>query len=236
MRHFDPAEQFKLNYKGIHILNFVMYPFLLNIDYKNRLLEIETRVEHHISMQRGLANMINGVIDEELKPNQTIANAMFFLLQINRETILDDSIEKLSRTKRSLRNPLKVTFLGEPGDDGGGVKKEYFQLLMKEIFNPNRDLFVTKGNGTLRWFNSQTFEAPMMFEFLGIILGLSIYNTTLLELQFPKLLYKKLLLREGQQLNLVEELQEIEPDFYKSFKYILDTQDSLDSLEMTFEA
>ena len=44
MRHFDPTEQFKLNYKGIRILNFMLFPFLLSIDYKNRLLEIETRV------------------------------------------------------------------------------------------------------------------------------------------------------------------------------------------------
>jgi len=63
MKHFDPTEQFKLNYKGIRILNFMLFPFLLSIDYKNRLLEIETRVEHHINMQRGLTNMINGVID-----------------------------------------------------------------------------------------------------------------------------------------------------------------------------
>jgi|JI6StandDraft_1071083.scaffolds.fasta_scaffold00710_22 hypothetical protein len=158
------------------------------------------------------------------------------MLQVNRETILDDSIEKLSRTKSSLKNPLKVAFLGEMGDDGGGVKKEYFQLLIKEIFNPNRDLFVTKGNGRLHWFNAQTFEAPIMFEFLGMILGLSIYNTTLLELKFPKVLYKKLLQRQGQTLDALEELKEIEPDYYKSFKYLLETQESLDTLEMTFEA
>lgn len=35
MAHFDPAEQYKLHYKGINILNFMRYPFLLNIDYKN---------------------------------------------------------------------------------------------------------------------------------------------------------------------------------------------------------
>jgi hypothetical protein len=150
-------------------------------------------VEHHIYMQRGLANIMSGA--EELKPNQTVINVIYFMLQVNRESILDDSIDQLSKTKVNLKNPLKITFLGEPGDDGGGIKKEYFQLLIKEIFNPNRDLFVTKNNNRYHWFNSQTFEAPIMFEFLGMILGLSIYNTTLLELKFPKLLYRKLLLK-----------------------------------------
>lgn len=155
-------------------------------------------------MQRGLTNMINGFVDEELKPNLTVVNSLYFLLQVNRQTILDDSVEKLSRTKSSLKNPLKVVFLGEPGDDQGGVKKEFFQLLIKEIFNPDRDLFVTKNNGRLHWFNPQTFEAPIMFEFFGMILGLSIYNTTLLELKFPKVLYKKLLQKEGQLLDALE--------------------------------
>ena len=44
MECFDPAEQFKLNYKGIRILNFMDFPFLLSLDYKNKLLQIETRV------------------------------------------------------------------------------------------------------------------------------------------------------------------------------------------------
>lgn len=35
MAHFDPSEQYKLHYKGIKILNFMMFPFLLSIDYKN---------------------------------------------------------------------------------------------------------------------------------------------------------------------------------------------------------
>jgi hypothetical protein len=35
MKHFDVAEQFKVNYKGIKILNFMLFPFLLSIDYKN---------------------------------------------------------------------------------------------------------------------------------------------------------------------------------------------------------
>jgi hypothetical protein len=35
MRHFDVAEQFKVHYKGIKILNFILFPFLLSIDYKN---------------------------------------------------------------------------------------------------------------------------------------------------------------------------------------------------------
>jgi hypothetical protein len=119
------------------------------------------------------------------------------MIQVKRNNILDDSLEKLSKTVSSLKNPLKITFIGEPGDDGGGVKKEYFQLLVKEIFHPHRDMFLPKNNNSVFWFNANSFEAPIMFEFVGMILGLSIYNTTLLDLRFPRILYKKLLAPEG---------------------------------------
>jgi hypothetical protein len=52
-----------------------------------------------------------------------------------------------------------------------------------------------------------------MFEFVGMILGLSIYNTTLLNLKFPAVLYKKLLAPENAVFDSLYDLQEIEPDF-----------------------
>ena len=79
------------------------------------------------------------------------------MVQVRRNNILDDSMEKLSNVNVSLKNPLKITFIGEPGDDGGGVKKEYFQLLMKEIFHPHRDMFLPHRNNSYYWFNGQSF-------------------------------------------------------------------------------
>lgn len=67
-----------------------------------------------------------------------------------------------------------------------------------------------------------------------MLLGLSIYNTTLLDLKFPLLLYKKLLLKK-EEIDCLAELAELEPEFYKSFKFILETQLDLDELELTFE-
>jgi hypothetical protein len=129
-----------------------------------------------------------------------------------------------------------VTFIGEPGADGGGLKNEYFQLLTKEIFNPNRDMFLAKNNKRYHWFNSQSFESPLMYHVIGMILGLAIYNNTLLELRFPMILYQKLLAPEHYQFEHVHDLAQVEPDFYNSFKYILKTTEPLESMELTFEA
>ena len=37
---------------------------------------------------------------------------------------------------------LKVSFVGEPGLDMGGLTKEWFQLLIRKIFEPDYGMFV----------------------------------------------------------------------------------------------
>lgn len=59
-----------------------------------------------------------------------------------------------------------------------------------------------------------------------MVVGLAIYNQVMLDLKFPLVFYKKLVSEEGEKgerWNTLEELMEIEPDFYKTFRYILDT-------------
>ena len=36
-----------------------------------------------------------------------------------------------------LKKPLRVVFVGEDGLDEGGVRKEFFQLVIRELFNPD---------------------------------------------------------------------------------------------------
>ena len=43
------------------------------------------------------------------------------------------------------------------------------------------------------WFNMHSFECNLNFELLGMILGLSIYNSINLDVHFPLIVYKKLL-------------------------------------------
>lgn len=56
--------------------------------------------------------MMNGIVAEENKGNNTVINALFLMLSVHRDSLLDDSIEKLSKTKDNLKNPLKVVFIG----------------------------------------------------------------------------------------------------------------------------
>ena len=67
------------------------------------------------------------------------------------------------------------------------------------------------------WFNPSTLEAETEFMLVGLVLGLAIYNSVLLDFPLPIALYKKLV---GQQLSL-RDLSDMEPTLGKSLRELL---------------
>jgi hypothetical protein len=62
--------------------------------------------------------------------NTAAINSLYLQVKVHRNNILMDSMNELMSAK-GLKNPIKVTFIDELGDDAGGVKKEFFQILGK---------------------------------------------------------------------------------------------------------
>ena len=82
---------------------------------------------------------------------------------------------------------------GEEGIDAGGVKKEFFQLLVAELLSPDYGMLVYQPESHTYWFNACSLEGEEQFMLLGLVLGLAIYNRVLLDFPLPLALYKKLL-------------------------------------------
>lgn len=78
-----------------------------------------------------------------------------------------------------------VEFVGEQGIDEGGVSKEFFQMIVEELFNPDYGMFIQHESTGTTWFNSSSFENEAQFTLIGIILGLAIYNNIILAVNFP---------------------------------------------------
>ena len=57
------------------------------------------------------------------------------------------------------------------------------------------------------WFNSSSFENDAQFTLIGIILGLAIYNSCILDIHFPMLVYRKLL----GKIATFEDLTDLDP-------------------------
>jgi E3 ubiquitin-protein ligase HERC4 len=83
------------------------------------------------------------------------------------------------------------------------------------------------------WFRSHSFEESQMFLLIGVICGLAIYNSTIIDLPFPLCLYKKLLQRD---VNL-DDLRGLQPDVARSLQQVLDyTEDDIvDVFGLTFQ-
>lgn len=118
---------------------------------------------------------------------------------------------KLQMEHNNLKKELKVKFMGEEGIDEGGVKKEFFQLVIKEIFDEKYGMFILNEDTRQFWFNSSfVFESTEDLEeyiLIGVLLGLAIYNSVNLDVHFPFVVYKKLM----GVTPVFEDLQSVQP-------------------------
>lgn len=82
----------------------------------------------------------------------------YLRLRVRRDHIIDDALVELEmlamENPNDLKKQLVVEFVGEQGIDEGGVSKEFFQLIVEEIFNPDYGMFVPQPD-------SQVIRIPM---------------------------------------------------------------------------
>lgn len=184
--------------------------YLLNPETKSTLLQLESRVTQQLTVRDQLWQ--NLLMRGEYMP--------YLVLRINRERLIPTSLDALRVPSEDLKKQLKVKFVGEEGIDEGGVKKEWFQLVVKELFDAKYGMFTTDKANRLQWFNPAS-EDFGEFELLGKLLGLAVYNGVILDLHFPSLVYKKLIGKDGN----FDDLEQINPDLHKGLKQLLAYQE-----------
>lgn len=202
--------------------NFMNHRFLYSVERKVEILEFESTLEQHFNFQQGFNLM------EML---QFGSLSMGLELTVSRNSLLEDALTQLTKGKvvKNLKKPLKVKFRGEPGMDEGGLTKEFFHLITQELFSPKFGMFTIK-NEVFWWMNKDSISCNLNFELIGMLMGLAIYNKTLLDLKFPLVLYKKLILDHYLQRGLtpsrketlsLKDLAEIEPQLFSTLTNIL---------------
>jgi E3 ubiquitin-protein ligase HUWE1 len=157
-------------------------------------------------------------------------------ITVRRQSIFHDSFASLrDKSADEMRRKLAVHFDGEEGMDAGGLTREWFSVLAKEIFNPNYALFTTTGDNVTFQPFLQSFvnkEHLQFFKFVGRVIGKALCDGHLFDAHFTRSFYKHML---GLPVNF-HDLESIEPDYYKSLKQILDTPLDLLGLDLTFAA
>lgn len=190
------------------------YSFILDAQAKTTLLQIDAVYQMQLAVDQAnrLSSMyLSGAAMESVNP--------CLILIVRRENVVGDTMEVLRKSKNvDYKKPLKVIFVGEEAVDAGGVRKEFFLLIMKELLDPKYGMFRYHEESRLIWFADKTFEEVDLFHLIGVICGLAIYNLTIVELNFPVALYKKLL----KKTPTLDDLKELMPDVGRSLQQLLD--------------
>ncbi|XP_007895541.1 probable E3 ubiquitin-protein ligase HERC4 isoform X3 [Callorhinchus milii] len=190
------------------------YPFVFNAQAKTALLQTDAMLQMQIAVDQ--ANRQN--FSSFFLPVVDAVNPCLVLI-VRREHIVEDAVEALRKSKNvDYKKPLKVIFVGEEAIDAGGVRKEFFLLIMRELLDPKYGMFQYYEESRLIWFSFQTFEDNDLFHLIGIVCGLAIYNFTIVDLPFPLALYKKLL----KYKTTLDDLKELIPDVGRSLQQLLD--------------
>jgi len=126
---------------------------------------------------------------------------------------------------------LKVIFDSEEGVDAGGVRKEFFMVMMRELLNPNFGMFVYFEESRLLWFNNGTVDTEKEFELVGILIAIAMYNSTIIDLKMPRSLFKKM---KGRKMTL-DDLEELQPTLAKGLKQIRDYVGDVADFDCNFQ-
>jgi E3 ubiquitin-protein ligase HECTD2 len=112
---------------------FCQYPFFLSMGAKIQILEHDAKRQMEVQARNAFINSIS---------NRT-ALSQYMVLKVRRECLVEDSLKGISEsvgTMDDIKKGLRVEFLGEDGIDAGGLKKEWFLMVAREVFDPNHGI------------------------------------------------------------------------------------------------
>lgn len=155
-------------------------------------------------------------------------------LSVRRDHVFLDSFKSLyyKSGKEIKYGKLNIRFHGEEGIDAGGVSREWFAAMARQMFNPDYALFnpvasdrTTFHPNPLSWINPG--EHLMYFKFIGRIIGKALYEGRVLDCHFSRAVYRRIL---GKSVSL-KDMESLDLDYYKSLVWILEN----DITDITFE-
>jgi E3 ubiquitin-protein ligase HECTD2 len=110
---------------------FCQYPFFLSIWAKIQIMEYDAKRQMEVKAREAFFNSIM---------SRKVVN-QYLILRIRRECLVEDSLKSVSEVVgtggEEIKKGLRIEFTGEEGIDAGGLRKEWFLLLVRDVFNPD---------------------------------------------------------------------------------------------------
>jgi E3 ubiquitin-protein ligase HECTD2 len=109
---------------------FCQYPFFLSIWAKIQIMEHDARRQMEVKAREAFFDSIM----TRKSVNQ------YLVLRVRRDCLVEDSLKSVSEIVgtggEEIKKGLRIEFRGEEGIDAGGLRKEWFLLLVRDVFNP----------------------------------------------------------------------------------------------------
>jgi E3 ubiquitin-protein ligase HUWE1 len=144
-------------------------------------------------------------------------------LAVRRDQVFLDSFKSLyfKSADEMKFGKLSIRFHGEEGVDAGGVTREWFQVIARQMFNADYALFVPVASDRTTFhpnrLSSINPEHLMFFKFIGRIIGKALYEGRVLDCHFSRAVYKQIM---GKQVNL-KDMETLDLEYYKSLEWML---------------
>ena len=156
-------------------------------------------------------------------------------LAVRRDQVFLDSFKSLyfKSAEEMKYGKLSIRFHGEEGVDAGGVTREWFQVIARQMFNADYALFVPVASDRTTFhpnrLSSINPEHLMFFKFIGRIIGKALYEGRVLDCHFSRAVYKQIM---SKQVNL-KDMETLDLEYYKSLEWMLHN-DITDIITETF--
>ena len=189
---------------------FCKYAFVLSPATKSRILEVDAAAQMHRALDQ--------VVMEAMLAGQRHIMP-YLVLEVNRATLIADTLTQLQLVSGAdLKKKLKVKFIGEDGVDAGGVAREFFAIMIRDLFNVQYGMFEVQDESNCVWFNASAMEENASeYELIGQLLGLAIFNSVLLDIHFPRVVYQKLLRKRVE----LDDLRTLDPPMWRALHQLL---------------
>ncbi|KAJ7755509.1 HECT-domain-containing protein [Mycena metata] len=159
-----------------------------------------------------------------------------YQITVRRESIAQDGFDRLRDA--DLKGRIGITFIDkfgeeEAGIDGGGVFKEFFTSLCKEVFDTDRGLWLANKKNEL-YPNPHSYATEPhslnWYRFIGRIIGKAMYEGILVDIAFAGFFLAKWLSKQS----FLDDLASLDPELYNGLIFLKHYAGNPEDLSLNF--
>ena len=114
--------------------SILKYHWLFDPAAKSDILRIFNFGKQRYELFNSISDIMNDL-------NMINIGNLYLMMEIRRDNMIEEALNFISNPELNFKKQLRIKFYGEQGVDEGGVKKEFFMLLIRQLFDTSYGMF-----------------------------------------------------------------------------------------------